>query len=87
MVPKRLVILGSTGSIGRSCMDAVEAHPGRFSVRALAAYSNVNLLVQQYKSVKPGYVCIVDVSKESDLRQRLKGEPVEGIRPRAPIWP
>ena len=77
MTPKKLVILGSTGSIGRSCLDVVHAHPGRFVVRALAAFSNVDLLVQQYKTEKPDYVCIVDSSKESELRSRLEGEAVE----------
>ena len=77
MTPKKLVILGSTGSIGRSCLDVVHAHPGRFVVRALAAFSNVDLLVQQYKTEKPDYVCIVDSSKESELRSRLEGESVE----------
>ncbi len=77
MVPKKLVILGSTGSIGRSCLDVISRHPGRFIVRALAAYSNAELLAEQYQSVKPDYLCLVDETRVAELRSRLSGEPVE----------
>ena len=36
---KRISILGSTGSIGRQCLNVVESHPDRFEVVALAAGS------------------------------------------------
>ncbi|UCE25730.1 MAG: 1-deoxy-D-xylulose-5-phosphate reductoisomerase [Candidatus Zixiibacteriota bacterium] len=77
MVPKRLVILGSTGSIGRSCLDVISRHPGRFIVRALAAHSNAELLAEQYRAVKPDYLCLVDGTRAAELRSRLSGEPVE----------
>lgn len=77
MAPKKLVILGSTGSIGRACLEVVNNHPGCFIVRALAAYSNVDLLVEQYHAFKPALVCVVDKSKAGELRERLKGESVE----------
>jgi len=36
---KQLAILGSTGSIGRSALAVVDAHPSRLRVAALAAVS------------------------------------------------
>lgn len=74
---KNLVILGSTGSIGKSTLEVVEKYPGSFTIRALAAYSNVELLVKQYHKYMPEYLCIVDESKYEELKSRLKDEPVK----------
>ena len=41
---KRVTILGSTGSIGRSALDIIGAHPDRFIVKVLTAGNNVALL-------------------------------------------
>ena len=50
---KRIAILGSTGSIGRSTLSVVEAHPERFSVISLAAGSNVEAAVEQARRWRP----------------------------------
>ena len=44
---KGLAILGSTGSIGRQTLDVVRAFPDRFSVVALSAGRNLELLAEQ----------------------------------------
>jgi 1-deoxy-D-xylulose-5-phosphate reductoisomerase len=49
----RVALLGSTGSIGRQTLDVIRSHPGRFSVVALAAGSNVTLLEQQAREFRP----------------------------------
>ncbi len=77
MPPRILVILGSTGSIGRSTLDVVEAHPGAFEVRALATYGNVELLADQCRRFRPRYLCVVDDTRRSALETLLKDEPVE----------
>ena len=41
---KRIVILGSTGSVGKNALEIVRAHPKRFKVVGLAADSNVDEL-------------------------------------------
>ena len=46
-MPKRVAILGSTGSIGTQALDVIAAHPDRFEVVALAAGRNVDLLREQ----------------------------------------
>ncbi len=45
--PKRIAILGSTGSIGRAALDVVAASPGAFEVVAITAFSNSALLAEQ----------------------------------------
>ena len=56
MRPKRIAILGSTGSIGVNTLKVVERYPGRFTVTALSAFANTKLLRQQVRRFKPKYV-------------------------------
>ena len=74
--PRRIVLLGSTGSIGRATLDVVRRHPGRFEVIALAAHSNAELLVEQYQQFRPEHVCLVDSNRSRLLAERLKDKPV-----------
>ena len=53
---KNLVVLGSTGSIGRQTLDVIRALPQHFRVIALAAGSNVALLQEQAREFKPDYI-------------------------------
>ena len=77
MTPKKLVLLGSTGSIGRATLEVAQSHPGKFIVRALAAHSNVDLLLEQYRTFRPEYLCIVDQTKADQLLRQLSDEPVK----------
>jgi 1-deoxy-D-xylulose-5-phosphate reductoisomerase len=76
MKPRKLAILGSTGSIGRSTINVLRKHPGRLEVIALAAYQNVDLLEQQYREFRPKFLCMVDEPAALDIRARLRSEPV-----------
>jgi 1-deoxy-D-xylulose-5-phosphate reductoisomerase len=55
---KRLAILGSTGSIGRSALAVVDAHPARLEVVALAAGDNAPLLAEQMHRYAPEVVAM-----------------------------
>ena len=79
MSVRNLVILGSTGSIGRSTLDVVAGHPGKFRLRALAAHSNVSMLRDQYKRFRPEYLCLADLSAGERLASELKDEPVRVV--------
>ena len=57
---KKIVILGSTGSIGRQTLDIVRAFPDRFEVVGLAAGHNVELLAEQVKEFNPKHVYCID---------------------------
>ncbi len=65
---KRLAILGSTGSIGRSALSVVNAHPDRLKVVALAAGDNAALLSEQVARYCPEAVAMAT----SDGLDRLK---------------
>ena len=56
MTAKGLVVLGSTGSIGRQTLDVVRAFPDRFRVVGLAAGSNVDLLSTQATEFNPSLI-------------------------------
>jgi 1-deoxy-D-xylulose-5-phosphate reductoisomerase len=76
---KRIGILGSTGSIGRSTLDVAESYPDRFQIVTLAAGSNLDAAFQQAKRWRPR---VVSVAKERDaetLRLRLKKEGLSEI--------
>ncbi len=77
MKTKNISLLGSTGSIGRSTLDVITKHPGAFDIVSLAAFSNVELLVEQCHKFQPKYVCLVDSNKKDELKSKLKNYPGE----------
>lgn len=65
---KDIVILGSTGSVGRQTLDVVDWFGGQLRVRALAAHSNVQLLSQQARRYRPQLVAIAAENKYAELK-------------------
>ncbi len=57
---KRLVILGSSGSIGISALDVVAKNPERIDIIGLSVHSNIDLLRQQIEKFEPEYVAVSD---------------------------
>ncbi|MGE5360116.1 MAG: 1-deoxy-D-xylulose-5-phosphate reductoisomerase [Bacteroidales bacterium] len=55
---KRLAILGSTGSIGRSALSVVEAHADKIQVVGLAAGTNTTLFAEQVARFRPSVVAL-----------------------------
>ena len=70
---KRITILGSTGSIGRSALDVVRHYPDRFKVVALAAHSNVELLDAQIREFAPEHAAIVNEVAAAPLAVHAPG--------------
>ncbi len=68
---KRIAILGSTGSIGTSALEIVQAFPEEFEVVALAAGDNLDRLAAQVTQVHPRLVSIADPARLPELRDRL----------------
>jgi len=54
--PINLVLLGSTGSIGRQTLDVVRAMPERFNILGLAAGRNLDALEAQAREFRPTYI-------------------------------
>ena len=71
--PTNIAILGSTGSIGRSSLDVIEAHPDRFRVTYLTAHRNIEVLSEQVRRFKPRAVVVTDVALAEQLREWVNG--------------
>jgi 1-deoxy-D-xylulose-5-phosphate reductoisomerase len=70
---KRIAILGSTGSIGRSTLSVVESYPDRFQIAALAAGNNAELALEQAVRWKPRVLSVAGESDAASLRAKLRG--------------
>ena len=76
---KRIAILGSTGSIGRSTLKIVEAYPERFSVATLAAGRNIDLAFEQTVRWQPKLVSLATEELAEELRKRLKAAGISNV--------
>jgi 1-deoxy-D-xylulose-5-phosphate reductoisomerase len=65
--PRRVALLGSTGSIGRQAVDVLAAHADRFTVVALATGSNAALLAEQAAQLRPAAVALGDEARAAAL--------------------
>jgi 1-deoxy-D-xylulose-5-phosphate reductoisomerase len=72
---KRIVILGSTGSIGRMALEVISAHRDRFNVVGLVAGRNIDLLEKQVKDFGPEVVAVAGEGEARELRRRLGPKP------------
>jgi 1-deoxy-D-xylulose-5-phosphate reductoisomerase len=71
---KRIAILGSTGSIGRSTLSVAESYPDRFQIVTLAAGSNLDAAFQQGLRWRPRVISLASESDADALRARFKKE-------------
>jgi len=76
---RRIAILGSTGSIGRSTLSVVETYPERFQVVSLAAGHNVETAFEQARRWKPRLISLSTAVDAEILRSHLRTAGVEGV--------
>src|SRR5215472_18286532 len=76
---RRIAILGSTGSIGRSTLNVVESYPDRFQILTLAAGSNLDAAYEQAKRWKPRIISMAREVDADKLRHKLKGHNLSEI--------
>lgn len=69
---KKIAILGSTGSIGRSTLQVIEKYPDRFQVVSLAGGKNTELLAEQIQRFRPKLAAVLDPQLAKDLVSRLQ---------------
>jgi 1-deoxy-D-xylulose-5-phosphate reductoisomerase len=76
---KRIAILGSTGSIGRSTLSVAESYPDRFQIVALAAGSNLEAAFEQARRWHPRVISMAVEADADILRSRLKKDSLNDI--------
>jgi len=81
MNQRKIVILGSTGSIGVNALDVVRRYKRQYQVIGLAANSNVELLAKQIKEFQPDVVALGDASRSEKLAKAISG-----LRKKPQIW-
>jgi 1-deoxy-D-xylulose-5-phosphate reductoisomerase len=69
---KRVAVLGSTGSIGKSTLDVVARHRGEFAVTALAAGKNDRLLLEQCVAFRPRHAVLSDAAAAERLAAAVR---------------
>ena len=68
---QKITILGSTGSIGVNTLDVIRRHPQRYSVIALCAHSQIDLLYEQCIEFRPRFAVVRDAELAGELGRRL----------------
>ena len=61
---RSVAVLGSTGSIGTQALDVIARNPDRFTVAALSAGSNVDLVAQQAVATRAPLVAVASATRE-----------------------
>ncbi|MBT8035965.1 MAG: 1-deoxy-D-xylulose-5-phosphate reductoisomerase [Verrucomicrobiae bacterium] len=81
MKKRKIVLLGSTGSIGTSTLKVAADIPDCLEIVAIAANSSVEVLAAQAQETGAKHVALYDVSKESELRELLPDDVVIHLGP------
>lgn len=76
---KRIAILGSTGSIGRSTLDVIEKNPQRFQLLTMAAGSNLELALEQARKWRPRVLSLASEQNGEKASQQLRAEGLSEI--------
>jgi len=71
---KKITILGSTGSIGKSTLDIIEKNPERFKVVALAAGENIDEIKRQIEKFHPLIVSVINKEKAFKLKETIRSD-------------
>ena len=75
--PRRVTVLGSTGSVGCSTLDLVERNPDAFLVEALTANRSVSRLAEQARRFGARLAVVADDDCYQDLKDALSGSGIE----------
>src|SRR5579864_6917275 len=76
---KRIAILGSTGSIGRSTLSVIESNPERFQLLTIAAGGNVEAALEQARRWRPKVLSFASEKDAEAARTQLKAEGLTSI--------
>ncbi len=76
-VPRRVTVLGSTGSVGCNTVDLIERNRERYVVEALTAHSNVAVLAEQARRLTPRRAVVAEERHYLALKAALEGSGVE----------
>ena len=74
---KKIVILGSTGSIGTQTIDVIASNPDKFELFGITAHSNSELLINQARKYKPNFVIVTKDECYPIVKKALSNEDIK----------
>ena len=77
MAPKRLVLLGATGSVGRSCIEVILGARERFETVAVAGGANGAALAHAAITLDASFAAVADPRAYADLKAGIAGTGIE----------
>ena len=83
--PRRVTVLGSTGSIGQSTVDLLSRHRNEFTVEALTANHNAALLAEQARALDARFAAVAEPAEYAALKDALAGSGIEAACGRAAL--
>lgn len=66
---KKILVLGSTGSIGKQTLEVIQMHPDKFQLVGIVCHSSTDLLNKQIKLYKPQHVGLFNKKLSSELKK------------------
>jgi len=70
---KKIIILGSTGSIGKNTLNVIKKTGNRVKVIGISIRRNIKEAEKQIKEFKPKYVAVLEKKAADILQRRVKG--------------
>jgi len=83
--PRKVSVLGATGSVGRNTVEILAAHTDRFAVEALVANANAALLAEQARALGARFAAVAEERAGQELTERLAGSGIETGAGRAAV--
>jgi len=71
---KKILVLGSTGSIGINTLNVIRNFPGKFKISALTVNKRIDLLEPQIEEFNPQVVVVKEEKPAEELRKKIKGK-------------
>jgi len=67
---KKILLLGSTGSVGKNVLNVIRKYPEEFSVSGLTTYENIDLLCEQIYEFSPQFVCVGNDKAYKEIKKK-----------------
>ena len=74
---KQIIILGSTGSIGRSALNVIRKNDKKFNIKLLSTNSNINKIYNQALEFKVKNVLIINEQKFDNFKKKFKKKKIK----------
>ena len=67
---KDIILLGSTGSVGKNVLDVVRRYPGKFRLKAVSSNENIGSLVDQIEEFSPDFAAIGNEKLYPEIKKK-----------------